>query len=338
MGRRKVDKLLGKKRITNEDKSDKEEVEDSEEEESENNNKNIFIYEDSEEEESSESEDSKPVQRLFAENESGFTKSLFDNKSDQNKEAKDEGKKSLFDFSSKEKQENKSSSLFDNKPLFDFSIKNKEEKQENKSSSLFGDQPLFGSSSNNKEENNENKSSLFGNKEEKKEEKEEEGDDNIGKSNSPKREYNPEIDDKEKNKDDNNVYVKRYVKKVEKVFLYDKEEKKYISKGEGFISIETMTTKKDDKEKKDGIVVLRNTFGGLMLEGFLNEKINKFESKEIKGKFLAIFVLLVNDKKNNISMTHCKIPFNTKEDFEHFQKVYNETIKYLKLEIKEFSE
>ena len=128
------------------------------------------------------------------------------------------------------------------------------------------------------------------------------------------------------------------MKKVEKVFLYDKEEKKYICKGEGFISIETMTTKKDDKEKKDGIVVMRNTIGGLIFEGFLNEKINKFESKEIKGKFLAIFILLMNDKNNNISMTYCKIPFNTKEDFEHFQKVYNETVKYLKLEIKEFSE
>jgi hypothetical protein len=128
------------------------------------------------------------------------------------------------------------------------------------------------------------------------------------------------------------------VKKVEKVFLYDKVEKKYVCKGEGFISIETMTTKNDDKEKKDGIVVMRNTIGGLIFEGFLNEKINKFESKEIKGKFLVIFVLLMNDKENNISLTHCKIPFNTKEDFEHFQKVYNETIKYLKLEIKEFSE
>jgi len=329
MGRRKVDKLLGKKRINQEEDKDKEEeVEDSEEEDSKDN-KNIFIYEDSEEE-SSESEDSKPVQRLFGENELGFTKSLFDNKSGQKKETKDEGKKS--------------SSLFDNKPLFDFSSKTKDEKQENKSSSLFGDKPLFDFSSNNNEEKKENKSSLFGNnsffgnKEEKEEEKEEEGDDNIGKSNSPKREYNPEIVDKEKNKDDNNKYVKRYVKKVEKVFLYDKSEKKYICKGEGFISIETMTTKKDDKEKKDGIVVMRNTIGGLIFEGFLNEKINKFESKEVKGKFLAIFIVLMNDKNNNILMTHCKIPFNTKEDFDNFEKVYNETIKYLKLELKEFSE
>lgn len=325
MGRKKVDKLLGKKRINQEEKDDKEEeVEDSEEEDSQNN-KNIFLYEESEEE-SSESEDSKPVQRLFGENESGFTKGLFD-KSDQKKESK------------------KSSSLFGDKPLFDFSSKAKDEKQESKSS-LFGDKPLFDFSSNNKEEKKESKSTLFGsssllgNKEEKEEEKEEEGegDDNIGKSNSPKREYNPEIIDKEKNKDDNNKYVKRFVKKVEKVFLYDKEEKKYICKGEGFISIETMTTKKDDKEKKDGIVVMRNTIGGLIFEGFLNEKINKFESKEIKGKFLAIFALLMNDKVNNISMTYCKIPFNTNEEFEHFQKVYNETIKYLKLEIKEFSE
>ena len=304
MGRRKVDKLLGKKRLSDvkDDKEQKEELEEEEEEEEEEegNNKNVFIYEESEEE-SSESEDSKPVQRLFSEKESGFTKGLFDNLPSAKKESKETEKTPLFNF------------------------------KENKSS-LFGDKPLFGSLE--KEKKDETEKNIQNNDGEK-EEKGEEGDDNFGKSNSPKHEYNPE--NIENDKDDNNKYVKRYVKKVDKVYLFNKIEKKYMNKGEGFISIETMTTKKDDKEKKDGIFVLRNNIGGLILEGFLNEKINKFDSSEKNGKHFADFVFLINDKDNKLSLTQCKIPFNKKEDLESFHNVYDETIKYINLELKEFS-
>jgi hypothetical protein len=223
---------------------------------------------------------------------------------------------------------------------------------DNKESSLFGDKKessLFGNI------DNQNQSSLFSNKplfgsftnndKEEKEEKESDDDKNIGekdevgeglgeeKDDGPV--YNPEND--ESDKDDNNKYVKRYIKKVEKVFLLDKNDKKYINKGEGFISIETQTTKKEENENKSAVFIFRNNIGGLLFEGFLNEKINKINSYEKNGKHIAQFVFLMNDKDNKISMTQCKIPFNNKEDSEKFVKKYNESIQYIKKEIKEFS-
>ena len=287
-----------------------------------------------EEEDSSESEDSKPAQRLFSDKEVGFSKGLFDTKTTSKKKTENKSKEAksnlLFDFSKKENSSSlfgttNSSSLFGDKPLFESSNK----------SSLFGDKPLFEFQSQSSLFQKEEKEEKDKKEEKEKEEEDEKEDDNIGKSNSPKYEYNPENFDKDL--DDNNKYVKRYVKKVEKIFLLDKIEKKYICKGEGFISIETMTTKKEEKEKKDAIIVFRNNIGGLIFEGFLNEKINNINFYEKKGYFIVNFVFLMNDKNNNLYMTQCKIPFNNSEDSKAFVDIYNETIKYINLEINQFS-
>ena len=117
----------------------------------------------------------------------------------------------------------------------------------------------------------------------------------------------------------------------------DKIEKKYICKGEGFISIETQTTKNDEKEKKNAIFVFRNVFGGLIFEGFFNETINKIDLYEKNQKYITNFVILMNDKNNNLFMAQCKIPFNNKEDSQSFVDIYKETIKYINNEIKQFS-
>ena len=78
-------------------------------------------------------------------------------------------------------------------------------------------------------------SSLFNfseiNKKKDSEDEEEEGNDNIGKSDSPNP-YNPE-EDKDKEKEG---FKKIYVKKIDNFYMFDKEEKKYKSKGEGFVS------------------------------------------------------------------------------------------------------
>ena len=323
MGRHKISKLLGKKRLIEHDDKEKEKEEDEQEEEEEEQEKNLFPSDneenESEESESSESEDSKPAKKLFSENETGFTKVLFDNIpiSTEEKESKKGTKpKPLFDLSLKE---NKNlSSLFD--------IKDQDKKNQ---SSSFGNLSLFNSSSFNKEKNESSK--------EKEKEEEEENDnniDNIG-NNSPKYEYKPEEVDI--NGDDNNKYVKRYIKKIEKIFLLNKVEKKYICKGEGYISIETQTTKNEEKEKKDVVFVFRNNIGRMIFEGFLNEKINSIDSYEKNGKFIVHFVFLINDEKNNLNLEHCKIPFNKEEDSKYFMEIYNDAIKYIKNEIKQFS-
>lgn len=263
------------------------------------------------------------MQRLFSDKDVGFSKGLFDNsttKKEQKEEKNESGaaKKPLFDFSQKE--ENKSSLFGDKNPsLF----------ADDKKSSLFSGQPLFGPSNNKDGEEKENDDGK------EKDEEGKDGEDVEEKSEGPKQVYNPEV--VEGDQDDNNKYVKRYVKKVNKVLLFDKNEKKYICKEEGFISIETQTTKKDENESKTAVFIFRNNIGGLIIEGFLNDKINKIDSYEKNGKHVAKFVFLMNDKDNKISMTQCKVPFNNKEDLEKFVNIYNEAIKYIKKEIKEFS-
>ena len=168
-------------------------------------------------EDSSSSSDDQPKQSLFGNNEKGFTGGLFGDLDNPQQPT------SLFGNKEGKPQE---SSLFGNTEgkLFGNLDLDKE-----KSSSLFGS-GLFDFSKINKK---------------KEEEEENEENDNIGKSNSPKHEYNPEID----NKEDKDGYIKRYIKKVDKALLYDKLKNNYISKGEGFIIIETQ--EKDEKKRKD---------------------------------------------------------------------------------------
>jgi hypothetical protein len=237
---KKEPKLLGKKR----EKTESKEKESSSEEK---NNKKLK-KESENESESDSSESSKPRKSLFGANEKGFTGGLFGDLDNPNK----------------------TTSLFgDNKPqqgsLFG-----------NTSGSLFGDAK--------KDDNN---NSLFGkglfdfsnvnNKKEEEEEAGEKEDDNFGKSNSPKHEYNPEEEDE---KEETDGYIKRYAKKVDNTLLYDLEKKSFVSKGEGFIIIETQEDK--ENKKRFARIVYRNLIGGIIFQGILNDKINKCQPYEKK--------------------------------------------------------
>ena len=323
-------KLLGKKRLKDdkEEKSEEEEEEENDEEEEEEINeealkkyKNLFSNLNEEDEESNESQQSEPVKRLFSDKEIGFSKGLFDNNPTTKKESKIEENKPLFDFSKKFDNKN---SLFGNISLFNKEDNEKKEEKNDKNE---------GKKEENKEENKEEKK--IEKKYNKKEEKDE--DDNYGKyNNSSRYEYNPQISLKEDD-DDNNKYVKRYVKQIDKIFLMDDIEKKFVSKGEGFASIETQTTREEKKEKKNAIFIFRNNIGNLIFEGFLNEKINKIENFEKNDKYIAQFVILMNDKKNKIYMTRSKIYFKNKDDLHEFTNIYNKAIKYINNELKDFS-
>lgn len=263
----------------------------------------------------SDSESSKPRPSLFSKDEKGFTGGLFGDL-DNNTQ-----KKSLFGDLNNQ----------DNTP----------------SKGLFGNTggSLFGNESNNKKEGG-----LFGpglfdfsNVNKKKEEEEEEGDDNIGKSNSPKHEYNPEEEDEKEDKDG---YIKRYVKKVENTALYNKTEKKFISRGDGFIIIETLENK--DEKKRFARILYRNTIGGIIFQGVLNDKINKCHPYENKLKQIChIFFLMENEAKDNkddkeknteekLVLGQAKIRFMTKDEIKKFTEKYNNAIKYIKNEINDF--
>ena len=130
----------------------------------------------------------------------------------------------------------------------------------NTGSSLFGSTSLFGNQS--------ATGSLFGNtkpvfnftnlntgktfitdndkkKEDESEDDGEGGDDLFEGSNSPKA-YNPV----EVVKTEESLYSKKYVKQIENLFAYNKEQNKFISKGNGYLSIEY-----SDKDGKKAAVI-----------------------------------------------------------------------------------
>ena len=304
----KSSNLLGRKR-------EKDSGKDSSSED--NNNKKIKKKEENESESES-SESNKPRKSLFGENEKGFTGGLFGDLDNPNKTT------TLFGDNSK------SGSLFGNT-----------------SGSLFGD-------SKSKEEDNKN--SLFGkglfdfssinNKKEEEYNNEEEGDDNIGKSNSPKHEYNPE---EENEKEESDGYIKRYAKKVDNTLLYDKEKKLFISKGEGFIIIETQENKED--KKRYARIIYRNLIGGIIFQGILNDKINKCHPYEKKLKHICQIIFLMKEnkineenkekdnnskEKDNFVLAQAKILFATQDEINKFEIKYKDSIKYIKNEINNF--
>ena len=298
----KSSNLLGRKR-------EKDSGKDSSSED--NNNKKIKKKEENESESES-SESNKPRKSLFGENEKRFTGGLFGDLDNPNKTT------TLFGDNSK------SGSLFGNTSgsLFGES-KSKEEDNKN---SLFGKGLFDFSSINNKKEEEYNN--------------EEEGDDNIGKSNSPKHEYNPE---EENEKEESDGYIKRYAKKVDNTLLYDKEKKLFISKGEGFIIIETQENK--ENKKRFARIIYRNLIGGIIFQGILNDKINKCNPYEKKLKHICHIIFLMKEKKaneenkekdDNFVMAQAKILFTNQDEINKFEKKYKDSIQYIKNEINNF--
>ena len=306
--------LLGKKRESEKLNDSKEEKESPKKKQKKSEVKNDDNLEKKDVDDSSESSDSQPKKTLFGGNEKGFTGGLFgdlDNPQKQTSlfEKKDEGtglfsntggslfgntktEGSLFGNTKSETKPNEGGSLFSGE-LFDFSQINKPKDDD-------------------KNEINKNEG--------------EEGD-NIGKSNSPKREYNPE-----ENKEDKDGFIRRYSKKVDNTLLYDKLQKTYISRGEGFIIIETQEKYNDDKKERFARIIYRNTIGGIIFQGILHKDINKCVTYEKKLKHICHLIFLVKeeDEKNPYSLGQAKIPFTTIEEINKFSEAYNNTIKYIK--------
>jgi hypothetical protein len=151
--------------------------------------------------------------------------SIFGNKSLSGEKKDDDGKAEEKSSSPKKVSlfpDSKPSIFSDNKPSI---FGNATEK-----SSLFSGAPLFSF-------NNTGASSFMTSR--KKSDDEEDGDGEDGNelfegSNSPNA-YNPVDNPLEKEKSN---YTKKYVKQIENVFVYNKTENKFVSKGNGYLSIE----------------------------------------------------------------------------------------------------
>ena len=302
--------LLGKKREKKDDSNeDQEDINNASKKKQKLDDKNKSQKKEKEKKDddsSSSSSGSQPKQSLFSGNEKGFTGGLFGDLDNPQKQT------SLFGNT-----EEKPTSLFGNTEGKLFGNLGGDQKQQ--SGGLFSG-GLFDFSQVNKK---------------KEEEEENEGDDNIGKSNSPKHEYNPEKD----NNENADGFIKRYTKKLDNALLYDKLRKTFVSKGEGFIIIETQETENAKKKKERFARILyRNNIGGILFQGVLNDQIHKCVTSEKKLKHIVLFIFLEkgNDEKNPLILAQAKIPFSTLDDSNLFTDKYNNAIKYIKNEIDDF--
>lgn len=291
--------LLGKKRELEKDNEDKgNSVENKKEKKTEE------IPKGKDSDESSSSSQGQPKQSLFSNKDTGYKEGLFGDLNNP-----DKAPTSLFGNST-------GGSLFGNSggSLFG-NIESKPSNNSLFSGGLFD----FSKVNSKKEDENDN----------------EEGDDNIGKSNSPKHEYNPEKDEAEK-KEDEDGYKKRYAKKVDNASLYDNLKRTFISRGEGFIIIETQE-KDDNKKERYARIVYRNLIGGIIFQGIIHDKINKCVKLEKKLKHICHIIFLTKEENDkDLHLGQAKITFTTQDEIDTFSDKYNNTIKYIKNEIDDF--
>ena len=87
--------------------------------------------------------------------------------------------------------------------------------------------------------------------EEDKSDEEGEGDNDLFQSNSPNP-YN-QTEKVQPQATEKSLYKKKYLKEVENIYIYSKDENKFVSKGKGFLSLEFA----DIEGKKVGVIVFR---------------------------------------------------------------------------------
>jgi len=125
---------------------------------------------------------------------------------------------------------------------------------------------------------------------------------------------------------DYSEYAKLYNTHLNNLFLYNKTEKKYVSKGNGFFSIEKT---KDEKNKKhQAVVVYRNQTGNKLVEGFIDKQFDKIDiySKNFNYVVCLGIVKIVDGKPELGSI---KIPFKSEEDANALKDAFNNAIQFL---------
>ena len=121
-------------------------------------------------------------------------------------------------------------------------------------------------------------------------------------------------------------YSKLYNTHLDNLFLFNKADKKYISKGNGYFSIEKTKDEKDNKHQ--AVIVFRNQTGNKLVEGFIDKKFNKFEiyNKNFNYVVCLSIIRIVEEKPE---LAYIKIPFKNEEDSIKMKNAFNEAIAFL---------
>ena len=151
---------------------------------------------------------------------------------------------------------------------------------------------------------------------------EEENSENSNEGDQPKTKYVAEP----LKAQDYSEYSKLFNLNINNLFLYNKSEKKYVSKGSGFFSIEK--TKDEKSEKHQAVVVFRNHAGNKLVEGFLDKKFNKFDIVSKDFNYVVCFgIIMMNDGKPEIGFI--KIPFKNEENANNLKKSFEKAMEFI---------
>ncbi len=169
------------------------------------------------------------------------------------------------------------------------------------------------------------KNSFFNERNNKKEENEKEKNENVL--------FNEVEDDKPKKEkpkplvsQDFSNYEKKYNSYIENFYVFSRITKKYVSKGNGFLSVEISK----NKNKKRGVIVFRNQGGIKIIEGFITSNISKIEREEKHYKTIATIWYIYFNELGNTELGAAKIPFRNNDEFKKFKNSFEECIEYIK--------
>ena len=245
---------------------------------------------------------------------------------------------SLFSSDNKTSLFSNNNALFsfgnaDNKPLFSNNITNENNNTplfsnnnnifSNPFSQIKGESFLkanFNDSTNNENENKKNLGeALFGDNLKEGKPNDDEEDDERDK---PKIVY---ISEPLKAQDYSN-YSKIYNSHLNKLFLFNQNEKKYVSKGNGFFSIEKAKEEKDKPHQ--AVIVFRNQTGNKIVEGLVDKKFDKIEitNKDFNYVVSFGFVMMTEGKP---TLGYIRIPFSDEEKAKNLKEAFTKAISFI---------
>ena len=161
-----------------------------------------------------------------------------------------------------------------------------------------------------------NKESLFDNNKDNDDDKDEDDE-----NDKPKTQYIPEP-----LKSQNSEYSKFYTTHLNNLFLFNKNERKYISKGNGSFSFEK--TKDENKKEHKVVVVYRNQGGNKLVEGFLDKAFGKIDIYNKDINCVVCFGILMI-KEGNPEIGFIKIPFKNEENANELKDAFNQAIEFI---------
>lgn len=121
-------------------------------------------------------------------------------------------------------------------------------------------------------------------------------------------------------------FSKIYNIQLNKLFLFNKNEKKFISKGNGFFSIEKA---EEEKEKPNqAVVVFRNQTGNKIVEGLVDKKLGKVDIINKDFNYVVSFgiVMMIEGKPE---LGYLRIPFTDEGKAKELKEAFIKAISFI---------